>query len=82
MKVQNFASLYWPIFGEIKTRDGVVRCHTEIPAVQKERFAKLFHGLLDRGYYLAPSGYEVAFLSTAHTEADNDGLVQAVKSLA
>lgn len=31
------------------------------------RYRKLFHGLLQRGYYIAPSGYEVGFLSLAHT---------------
>ena len=31
------------------------------------RYARLFHALLERGVYLAPSAYEVGFLSTAHT---------------
>jgi glutamate-1-semialdehyde 2,1-aminomutase len=32
------------------------------------RYAKLHAALLDRGIYLAPSAYEVAFVSTAHDE--------------
>jgi len=32
------------------------------------RYAKLHAGLLDRGVYLAPSAYEVMFVSTAHDE--------------
>ena len=34
------------------------------------RFARLFHAMLERGVYLAPSPYEVCFLSLAHTEQD------------
>nr|HPM42123.1 aspartate aminotransferase family protein [bacterium] len=35
-----------------------------------ERFRRLFHFLLDRGIYLAPSPYESAFVSLAHTVED------------
>jgi glutamate-1-semialdehyde 2,1-aminomutase len=34
------------------------------------RFAKFFHFMLERGVYLAPSQFEAAFLSAAHSEAD------------
>jgi len=34
------------------------------------RYAALHRALLGRGVYLAPSAYEVGFLSTAHTPAD------------
>ncbi len=34
------------------------------------RYAKFFHGMLDRGVYLAPSGYETTFVSLAHTDED------------
>ncbi|HMO65696.1 MAG TPA: aminotransferase class III-fold pyridoxal phosphate-dependent enzyme, partial [Verrucomicrobiota bacterium] len=33
----------------------------------RARFARFFHGMLDRGVYLAPSQFEAGFLSTAHT---------------
>jgi glutamate-1-semialdehyde 2,1-aminomutase len=32
----------------------------------RERFAKFFHGMLDRGVYLAPSQFEAGFISLAH----------------
>ncbi len=41
-------------------------------------YARLFHGLLDRGVYFAPSGYETLFPSLAHTDADIDRTVDAV----
>ena len=34
------------------------------------KFNKLFHGLLDRGVYIAPALYEAGFVSAAHTDAD------------
>ena len=34
------------------------------------RFNRLFHGLLDRGVYIAPALYEAGFVSAAHSEAD------------
>ena len=36
------------------------------------RFGRFFHGMLDRGIYLAPSQFESGFLSTAHTDSDLD----------
>ena len=42
------------------------------------RYTKLFHALLERGIALAPSAYEVGFLSTAHTEAHIDQLADIV----
>lgn len=32
------------------------------------RFSQLFSALLENGIYIGPSGYEVGFISTAHTE--------------
>jgi glutamate-1-semialdehyde 2,1-aminomutase len=43
------------------------------PQVMKSdspRFNRLFHGLLDRGVYIAPALYEAGFVSSAHSEAD------------
>ncbi|MDD2545004.1 MAG: glutamate-1-semialdehyde 2,1-aminomutase [Burkholderiaceae bacterium] len=34
------------------------------------RFNQLFHGLLDRGVYIAPALYEAGFVSAAHTAQD------------
>lgn len=34
----------------------------------RERFARYFHGMLERGVYLAPSQFEAGFISLAHTE--------------
>jgi glutamate-1-semialdehyde 2,1-aminomutase len=44
-----------------------------------KRYAAFFHGMLDRGVYLAPSQFEAAFVSTAHTEADVDRTIDAAR---
>lgn len=33
-------------------------------------FRKFFHSLLEKGIYIGPSGYEVGFVSSAHTNED------------
>ena len=43
----------------------------------RERFKKFFHGMLDAGFYLAPSQFEAGFFSTAHSEADIEKTVNA-----
>ena len=35
-----------------------------------KRFGQLFHFLLERGVYMAPSQFEAGFLSLAHTAED------------
>ena len=45
----------------------------------KAQFAKLFHILLERGVYLAPSQFEAGFISTAHSVDDIDKTVDAMK---
>jgi glutamate-1-semialdehyde 2,1-aminomutase len=39
-------------------------------ASDRDRFTAFFHGMLDRGVYLAPSPFEAGFVSTAHGEAE------------
>jgi glutamate-1-semialdehyde 2,1-aminomutase len=43
------------------------------------RFNKLFHGLLDRGVYIAPALYEAGFVSSAHSADDIAATVSAAK---
>ncbi|GAA6120489.1 glutamate-1-semialdehyde 2,1-aminomutase [Acidovorax sp. FG27] len=41
------------------------------------RFNALFHGLLERGVYIAPALYEAGFVSAAHTDDDIEATVAA-----
>lgn len=42
-----------------------------------KRYGQFFHKMLDQGVYLAPSQFEAAFLSTAHTSADIEKTIRA-----
>ncbi len=45
------------------------------------RFNALFHGLLDRGVYIAPALYEAGFVSAAHSEQDIADTVAAAQEV-
>ncbi len=45
------------------------------------RFNRFFHGMLERGVYLAPALYEAGFVSAAHTEADIEAISQAAREV-
>lgn len=42
-----------------------------------KRYGQFFHLMLDQGIYLAPSQFEAAFLSTAHSSADIEKTIRA-----
>jgi glutamate-1-semialdehyde 2,1-aminomutase len=50
-----------------------------VMATDKERFNRFFHGMLERGVYLAPALYEAGFVSAAHTAADLEATVEAAR---
>jgi glutamate-1-semialdehyde 2,1-aminomutase len=47
----------------------------------KQRYVSIYSKLLDRGVYLAPSAYEVGFLSTAHTATHIQRLADALETV-
>jgi glutamate-1-semialdehyde 2,1-aminomutase len=51
--------------------------YAKVMTTDNARFNTLFHGLLDRGVYIAPALYEAGFMSAAHTEADIAETVRA-----
>jgi glutamate-1-semialdehyde 2,1-aminomutase len=44
-------------------------------------YAKFFHRMLDRGIYFAPSQFEAAFLSTAHSPADIEHTIKSADAV-
>jgi glutamate-1-semialdehyde 2,1-aminomutase len=50
-----------------------------VMATDKERFNRFFHGMLERGVYLAPALYEAGFVSSAHTDDDIAATLQAAR---
>jgi glutamate-1-semialdehyde 2,1-aminomutase len=45
-----------------------------------KRYGQFFHLMLEQGIYLAPSQFEAAFLSTAHTSADIEKTIRAARA--
>ena len=43
-----------------------------------EMFKKLFHGVLKRGVYFAPSAFETLFLSATHNKNTIDKTIEAI----
>jgi len=57
-------SIFWLAFG----RDGAISRADQINAANMKWFNSLHKYLLHCGVYLGPSGYEVGFVSHAHTQ--------------
>ncbi len=70
LQVPHIHSIFWLSF----SRDRIFRAD-QIESSGMEKFKILHHELLQRGVYLGPSGYEVGFVSAAHTDADLDETV-------
>ena len=66
-------SLFWTVF-----QPEAPRSFSAIDGTKMELYGRLHRGLIDRGVYLAPSGWEVGFVCAAHTDEDIDTTVAAV----
>ncbi len=59
----------------------VVTNHSVAVQSDTARFARYFHGMLERGIYLPCSQYEANFVSAAHSEADIQATLTAAKEV-
>ena len=57
-----------------KNFDDVTECDMTV-------FNTFFHGMLDRGIYLAPSAYEAGFMSIKHSNEDIDASIKAADEI-
>lgn len=73
MKIQCMGSIFWLAF----TQREATRSAEEIDPKSMEQFRVLYHELLCNGVYLGPSGYEVGFVSEAHTYSQLDATIEA-----
>src|SRR6195952_2733648 len=73
-KVFAIGSIFWFAF----TDQEAIRRADEIDAASMDKFKKLHRELLNRGVYLGPSGYEVGFISSAHTKIDLEKAKRAI----
>ncbi len=65
LAVNRVGSMFTAFFCE-----GPVTDYESAKRADTARFAKFFHHMLERGVYLAPSQFEAAFVSAAHTDED------------
>src|SRR2546423_1031530 len=56
-----------------------VRDYTGAKRSDTKRYARFFREMLDRGIFLAPSQFEAAFVSAAHTRQDIDRSIAAAR---
>jgi glutamate-1-semialdehyde 2,1-aminomutase len=63
--------------GTIFFTDQPVRDYAGAKRSDTKRYARFFREMLDRGIFLAPSQFEAAFVSAAHTAEDIDRTVEA-----
>lgn len=66
----------WSIF----FNPGPVASYQDAQKSDSERFAEFFHLLLEHGVYLAPSPFEAAFVSGAHSQSDLEQTLNVVTS--
>ena len=57
--------------------EGPIHNLTDAMRSDKAKFGRFFHGMLERGVYLAPSQFEAGFISAAHTAEQIDKTVSA-----
>lgn len=60
-------------------RDQPVRNFADAKEADHERFSRLHRAMLERGVYLAPSGFEAGFTSLAHSDNDIDTTLDAFR---
>jgi len=73
-KVFSIGSIFWFAF----TDKEHIRTAEEIDPASMEKFKIMHRELLNRGIYLGPSGYEVGFVSAAHTKVELEKAKRAI----
>ena len=69
-------------FGSLATiffTNAPVRNYADAKRSDTKRYARFFREMLDRGIFLAPSQFEAAFVSAAHTSEDIDRTLAAAR---
>lgn len=58
-----------------------VESFAQATAADTARFNRFFHGMLERGIYLAPSAFEAGFMSSAHSDEDIAATLEAARQV-
>ncbi len=80
LRTNNVGGMFGMFF--VKDRDTTVpQNFNDVTQCDMEAFNTFFHGMLDRGIYLAPSAYEAGFMSIKHSDADIDASIKAADEI-
>jgi glutamate-1-semialdehyde 2,1-aminomutase len=86
--VQRKASVFWLCLAgsaeaaqRARANHAMLRSPAHYPEGCAKRYAAIYHPLLARGIYLAPSAFEVGFICAAHTSADISALAAAIRAV-
>ena len=60
---------------------GPVNTLAQVEQSDTASYGRYFHGMLERGVYLAPSQFEAGFVSLAHTEDDIDRAIETAATV-
>ncbi|WP_431274013.1 glutamate-1-semialdehyde 2,1-aminomutase [Variovorax ureilyticus] len=61
--------------------DALPQNYTAVMKSDSAKFNTLFHGLLNRGVYIAPALYEAGFVSAAHSDDDIAATIDAARQI-
>lgn len=73
-RVFSIGSIFWFAFTDRET----IKTSEEIDAASMLKFKIMHRELLNRGVYLGPSGYEVGFISAAHSKVELEKAKRAI----
>ena len=84
--MQRLGSVFWLCLAGADqtarhTAGAVLRSPSQYPEGCAKRYTAIYHLLLARGIYLAPSAFEVGFISAAHTSDDIAALAAAMRAV-
>ncbi len=69
------------MFGFFFSPEKSISHFSQVSQCNIERFQRFYHGMLDKGIYLAPSAYEAGFVSSMHTDADIAATLSAAEAV-
>lgn len=69
------------MFGFVFTDEKSIRRFDHVASANIDRFKKFFHGMLNKGVYLAPSAFEAGFVSAAHGSDEINATVDAANTV-
>jgi glutamate-1-semialdehyde 2,1-aminomutase len=75
-KLVRLGSMFWIAWNTREAPRSAESLDAGAPAL----YARIFHALLEQGIALAPSAFEIAFLSLAHTRRDIDRLAEGLRA--